>query len=102
MRKQLLCISVILLLSMSCYRGGSSDASLLRRDKPVRLELPAYSADEQVIEHIGYTTSYNSTTLNPDWVAYELTSAELQGEFKGKSSFCWDPLVKGRKSWRED
>ncbi|MBO5942086.1 MAG: DNA/RNA non-specific endonuclease [Bacteroidales bacterium] len=102
MNKRLFYISALSLLLISSFSAGSSDATQLRRDKPVRLELPAYSADEQVIEHVGYTTSYNSTTLNPDWVAYELTSAELQGEFKGKSSFCWDPLVKGRKSWRED
>ena len=67
-----------------------------------RLELPAIKSGEQVITHIGYTTSYNSKTLNPNWVAYELTSWELQGESKGKNSFCWDPLVKGRKSNRED
>ena len=66
------------------------------------LELPALRAGEQVISHLGYTTSYNSKTLNPDWVAYELTKEEVQGEYKGKASFCWDPDVKGRKSRRED
>lgn len=66
------------------------------------IELPAIKQGEQVITHIGYTTSYNSKTLNPNWVAYELTKEEVQGECKGKTSFCWDPDVKGRKSRRED
>ena len=66
------------------------------------MELPTIKKGEQVITHIGYTTSYNSKTLNPNWVAYELTREEVQGECKGKTSFCWDPDVKGRKSRRED
>ena len=72
------------------------------RDRGSKLELPVIRTGEQVIVHIGYTTSYNSKTLNPDWVAYELTKEEVQGECKGKTSFCWDPDVKGRKSRRED
>lgn len=66
------------------------------------MELPAIKKGEQVIRHVGYTTSYNSETLNPNWVAYELTSEEVLGECKGRTSFCWDPDVVGRKSRRED
>lgn len=66
------------------------------------MELPTIKQGEQVITHIGYTTSYNSKTLNPNWVAYELTKEEVLGECKGRTSFCWDPDVKGRKSRRED
>lgn len=69
---------------------------------PLQIELPAILSSEQVIRHIGYVTSYNSETLNPNWVAYELTSEELLGQNKGKSSFCFDPDVVGRKSMRED
>lgn len=102
MRNRVLYICIILLVSLSCQRVGSSRRSSSRLVSKIRLELPAYLSTEQVIEHLGYTTSYNSTTLNPDWVAYELTFGELQGNNKGKSSFCWDPDVKGRKSRRED
>ena len=83
--------------------GGLCFAQSFRsRDRGSKLELPVIRTGEQVIVHIGYTTSYNSKTLNPDWVAYELTKEEVQGECKGKTSFCWDPDVKGRKSRRED
>ena len=83
--------------------GGLCFAQSFRsRDRGAKLELPLIRTGEQVITHIGYTASYNSKTLNPDWVAYELTKEEVQGEYKGKASFCWDPDVKGRKSRRED
>ena len=83
--------------------GGLCFAQSFRsRDRGSKLELPLIRTGEQVITHIGYTASYNSKTLNPDWVAYELTKEEVQGEYKGKASFCWDPDVKGRKSRRED
>lgn len=87
---------------LSCQRVGSSGRRAHRNEMPCQIELPQVSNSEQVIKHIGYTTSYNSETLNPDWVAYELTDVELQGKLKGKETFCWDPEVLGRKSRRED
>ena len=41
------------------------------------LELPQYAADEDVVTHTGYTASYNHQTLCPNWVAWELTSEEV-------------------------
>lgn len=92
-RANILC--VLLTIICICQTGSA-------QSRKTKMELPAIKADEQVITHIGYTTSYNSKTLNPNWVAYELTREEVQGECKGKTSFCWDPDVKGRKSRRED
>lgn len=102
MRPRLLYLLFILFISISCQRVGTSRRYRDIHVSKVRLELPSIYTSEQVIEHLGFTTSYNSATLNPDWVAYELTYEELQGNNKGKSSFCWDPDVKGRKSRRED
>lgn len=89
-------------LILSCQRVGSSGRRAHRNEKPSAIELPQITKAEQVIRHIGYTTSYNTETLNPNWVAYELTDVELQGKLKGKETFCWDPEVLGRKSRRED
>ena len=102
MLRRIVSILLIFSMSLSCCRVGNTRRKFSGQEKIVRVELPSVTHDEQVIDHIGYTTSYNSNTLNPNWVAYELTSWELQGESKGKNSFCWDPLVKGRKSNRED
>ena len=50
---------------------------------------------EQVIQHLGYTVSYNPDWLVPNWVAYELTNAETSGEQERKNHFKPDPLVNG-------
>lgn len=48
------------------------------------LELPAPSAnrDEQILTREGYTVSYNSATLQPNWVAWRLTEERLSGPAK--------------------
>jgi len=66
------------------------------------LEIPAAIADEEIVQHIGYTVSYNHKTLLPNWVAYELTDEETRGELRGKESFQWDPDLKGVQPNRED
>jgi endonuclease G len=50
---------------------------------------------EQIIHHLGYTVSYNKQTKLPNWVAYELTRVETQGNEKRNNRFIADPLVKG-------
>lgn len=68
-----------------------------------RLELPALEREEYVLEYDGFTSSYNQTTLVPNWVAYELTAEELNGSYDTRSSnFSRDPNVKGAQASRED
>ena len=45
-------------------------------ETPSPIEFPRISNSETVIRHLAYAVSYNSTTLNPNWVAYELTQEE--------------------------
>ena len=66
------------------------------------LELPQYAADEDVVTHTGYTASYNHQTLCPNWVAWELTSEEVDGDLGGSYSFSRDPDVEEPKASRED
>lgn len=70
----------------------------------LRLELPAITKGQTVIEHDGYTSSFNSVTMIPNWVAYELTSEELNGTVKrpSNSPFQPDPSYKGRQPQRSD
>ena len=65
-------------------------------------EMPAYGAAEDIVRHLGYTASYNHTTLCPDWVAWELTADEADGQLGGQYSFSRDPMVSGLKASRED
>lgn len=45
----------------------------------IPLELPQYAENRKVKHYSSYTVSYNSETLNPNWVAYELTREKSNG-----------------------
>lgn len=66
------------------------------------LEIPAYDASEDIVRHLGYTASYNHTTLCPDWVAWELTAEEAAGTYEQGRQFSRDPDVAFPKASRED
>lgn len=69
----------------------------------LELAKTARGRTEQVIKHIGYTTSYNANWLIPNWVAYDLTAKELQGTIpRPKRPFEPDPLVKGKSAEHND
>lgn len=68
------------------------------------LEIPDRLPDreEQIINHTGYTVSYNENWRLPNWVAYELTSKEVQGTVKRAKHFVPDPLVIGISAENSD
>lgn len=72
----------------------------------VGLEIPKTKegVSEQLIEHIGYVTSYNSEHLIPNWVSYELTALEVKGSIRRPSGkqFEPDPLVIGNTAIHSD
>jgi len=53
--------------------------------------------EEQIIEHIGYTTSYNKNLGIPNWVVYVLTKGELKSVCEREGEFMADPDAKGKK-----
>lgn len=70
----------------------------------LELAIPQFtkSTKSQVIEHIGYTVSYNEQRRNPNWVAYELTAEEVDGTEPRGSKFVPDPSVTGRQAVDND
>ena len=70
----------------------------------MELAIPQFtkSTKSQVIEHFGYTVSYNEQRRNPNWVAYELTAEEVGGTEPRGSKFIPDPEVKGRQAVDDD
>lgn len=73
------------------------------QDVPRLLEIPiAAGVQEQIIEHVGYTVSFNSQTRLPNWVAYELTYAEANGTFPRDKRFNQDPYVRGMQADNDD
>lgn len=61
------------------------------------LEIPITPSNVigEQIGHLGYTTHYNTKWLIPNWVAYELTPEEAEGNVERNGQFQSDPLVKG-------
>lgn len=67
------------------------------------LELPAVTDTDQILQYQGFTVSYNSDNLIPNWVAYELTAEETEGPADREDKrFGMDMSYKGRQARRED
>lgn len=61
------------------------------------------ASSEQIIEHKGYTVSYNSDYCLANWVAYELTLKEVKSNIADRSNkFVRDPKVKGASAENGD
>lgn len=68
------------------------------------MEIPALTSGGRIVQHGAYVSSYNTETLIPDWVAYELTAEETGGDRKREGiEFRMDPDLKGvTQAMRED
>jgi len=55
--------------------------------------LPKANPQSQIITHLGYTLSFNSSYGIADWVAYELTAEETVPLVKRNNHFVPDPLL---------
>ena len=95
------CILCTLLLAACSFRApeGRADNGV---DIIPGLEIPSFTDNEDIVTHLGYTASYNHSTLVPDWVAWELTAEEANGQLNYQYSFSRDPSVDYPKASRED
>lgn len=57
---------------------------------------------EQIVAHLGFVSSYNENWKQPNWVAWELTSAETEGKFPRNDLFIPDPSISGLSATSED
>lgn len=89
---------IFCLLLATCASVGTQRAA----STAGQVEIPAYDASEDIVRHLGYTASYNHTTLCPDWVAWELTADEVTGTYEQGRQFSRDPDVGFPKASRED
>lgn len=78
---------LLLLFSCSCH-----SLRMMEPVQPEEMEVPRVSVDDTLVFHSAYTLSYNSITLIPNWVAYELTANETEGPWSRKGlRFMPDP-----------
>ena len=72
---------------------------------PKGAELPQLKRKrtDQVIQHEGYTVSYNADYRIANWVAYVLTDKEARSDkAERQNKFVVEPLVKGASATNED
>ena len=86
---------------------GVADAEAAGRQAKtvVMYEMPAKLADrpEQILKRKGYTTSYNSRTKTPNWVAWHLTKAHTYGSNqRDQEVFAEDESVKAPRATDND
>lgn len=94
--KIVICIAIVLLALLYPSHPKHENAG---GNEMIGMELaiPQFtkSTKSQVIEHAGYTVSYNEQRRNPNWVAYELTADEVDGTEPRDSKFIPDPMSSG-------
>ena len=88
-------------------RTGGSDGRMVTPVADLKpgeqLELPAQKQTDKIKRYRGYVSSYNTETLIPDWVAYELTREETRGKAtRADKNFSMDLSFKGKQAMRED
>lgn len=71
-------------------------------DKELEIPLSVSPRQEQVIQHTGYTVSYNKEWKIPNWVSYELIRQETSGVEKRSDRFLVDPNVEGLSATNSD
>lgn len=96
--------SILIIIAVTLFltgivtpQGCSGNQKVNSGAAPDNLEIPGklHDRSEQIIEHTGYTVSYNETLRLPNWVAYELLPNEVLGEEERSDKFLPDPMVVG-------
>ncbi|WP_373840704.1 DNA/RNA non-specific endonuclease [Bacteroides heparinolyticus] len=87
----LLCVAALLVqpVALPCYPQNRKSTPTTLIEQP----MPLKGTPEQIIQHTGYILSFNSTTLCPNWVAWELTRSEASGSGRRATDFLADPQV---------
>ena len=83
-------ISLLLLCFLLCESVCFAQSINLKN-----IEIPTITEErsDRIITHKGYTVSYNYDWKIPNWVAYELTAWEVEGEVPRYDKFKPDPMV---------
>ena len=117
-KKQKAAIPAALVLAGGLYLlaglGGSGSDVTISEPDPIEISIPATSegllevpssgAPGRMVQHKAYLSSYNTETLIPNWVCYEITAEEAEGRLSREGrEFRMDPDLRGcTQAMRED
>jgi endonuclease G len=74
--------------------ADSTQIQDFKTSKISKLEIPRIKAKDYIINHTGFSLSYNETHEQANWVAYELTKEETVKRYSRTDKFIEDPKVK--------
>lgn len=78
---------------------GSTDKTADKRKADLTLiEIPRIQKGETILQHTGFTLSFNDSTNCPNWVAWQLTADEAQAQGERNPDFYVDPDVEEEAS----
>ena len=81
--------------------GDGVDGLMGRASATSLMEIPHGGKSHGiVVEHTGYTLSYDTLNHNPFWVAWELTQKEAKGRTSRGDEFLEDPKIPARHAVR--
>lgn len=88
----LLCLALFAACIPARPQAGSQVDAKKPRKETTKVSITQSISHDKIIKYRGFTVSFNSDFLIPNWVAYELTAAETDGPYtrKGKD-FQMDP-----------
>lgn len=92
---------VLLVGLLLCLAFHTPDKQDVQKAQASTVEAPPYLEYAEVISsqpqkhayHTGYMVSFNTDWLIPNWVAYELTAEEVQGNESRSNNFIPDPAI---------
>lgn len=93
--RRLIVNTILLIIFVAGIALFSSHKKAIVASTPCNLELPELqsSQPEDIVKHLGYTVSFNTDWLIPNWVAYELTAEEVAGVEPRGNNFVPDPMI---------
>ncbi len=90
----LIVLAILIVLFIITPVENPLETTLVFDSVSEELAIPAYSKDEIIVQHVGYTLSYNEEHEQPNWVAYLLTADEVFGNASSRDdNFREDPSV---------
>ena len=93
----LIIIMVMGILYLAATSFGFKIGNRASAQTPQYVEIPKFTISgvpEIIVEHTGYTVSFNSERNIPNWVAYELTKEEVGGDEPRSQHFLPDPEIR--------
>lgn len=97
----ILCVAVVCLVAylISTAKERPADSATVPADRIPASELMEVrnpkGLKQKLLPYTGMTVSFNRDTHEPNWVAWELTRAETEGETPREPGFSVDPEVDG-------